>query len=129
MIIDVVPNSIYPMLPSASRRSASRYAVAHAFPIAYFGYEGLPYTDPAHLVPDYVETYLDHFKQDMALHQPSLFIIRSSACGICSRYAPSLHDYFHARGILAEVITPDYDLLAVEEDFHIYVRKGITPNP
>ncbi|MCU0466502.1 MAG: hypothetical protein MUF38_18290 [Anaerolineae bacterium] len=129
MVVDTNPDSAYPLLPINQRRHASRYAVAHPIGFAYYRYNGLPYEDPAHVVPVYAQTYLDHFVEDMRTHKPPLVIIRDSQCSACSLYLQSLHDYLAARGILAEVIEPDYDLLAVDKDFRIYVRKGITPNP
>ena len=129
MLVDTNPDTAYPLLPANQRRHASRYAVAHPIGFAYYRYNGLPYDNPAHVVPPYAQRYLDHFVEDVRTHRPPLVIVRDSPCSACSLYLLSLHDYLDARGILAEVIEPDYDLLAVDEGFHIYVRKGLTPNP
>lgn len=129
MFIDTAPGPAYPMLPALNRRSASRYAVAQPFPIAYYRYLGAHYTDPAHVVPPYMQVYLDHLAEDLRQHQPSLLILRSDACAACRGEYRNLYDYLDVRGILAEVIEPDYDLLAVDSGFHVYLRKGTARNP
>ncbi|MCU0466028.1 MAG: hypothetical protein MUF38_15850 [Anaerolineae bacterium] len=128
MFVDTIPNPAYPMLPALNRRSASRYAVAHPFPIAFYAYDGPAMTDQTHVVPLYMQEYIDSLRKDMAIHQPNLVIMRSGNCGACSQAYPNIYDYLDARGILAEVIEPDYDLLAVDNGFHIYLRKD-TPVP
>ncbi len=129
MFVNTEPGPAYPMLPSMNRRNASRYPMVQVFPVAYYQYPGAHYTDPAHVIPDHMQEYLANFAEDMRQYQPTLVILRSDACAACRGEYRNLYDYLDARGVLAEVIAPDYDLLAVDSGFHVYLRKGATPNP
>jgi len=129
MFVDTILNPAYPMLTALNRRSASRYAAVQAFPMSYYRYEGLPYTDPAHVVPAYMQEYLDAFPVDMAIYKPKLVIFRSDECGVCRGDYSNLYDYLVARGVIDATITPDYTLVAVDEGYHIYVRNDLVPQP
>jgi len=129
MFVDSLPNPAFPMLARLNRRSASRYPMATPFPIAFYQYAGLPYTDPAHIVPEYMQEYLDTFVEDMAAYTPKLAIFRSDRCGSCSDDFPNLYDYMVSRGVIDAVIAPDYTLLTIADGFHIYVRNDLAPQP
>ena len=129
MIVNSDLNPAYPMLAALNRRNASRYATVQAFPIAYYQYQGLPYTDPAHVVPDYMQAYLDTFPVDMAAYTPKLVIFRADKCGVCAGDYGNLFDYLTARGVIDSVITPDYTLVAIDDGYRIYVRNDLAPQP
>jgi len=120
----------YPVLAALNRRSASRYAFAHPIPIAYATYAGAPLTDPAHVVPDYAQEYLDAFVADMALYRPKLVLIHEGGClPPCAIFNGDMIDYLTERGLIDRVITPDYTLVGVDGGFYIFVRKGVQPRP
>jgi hypothetical protein len=126
MHIDVMPQ--FPVLAMLNRRSASRYLVAHPLPIAYWGYEGLPTRDPAHVVPVYAQAYLDSLPLDIAKYHPKLILIQSGGClPPCSVFNGDMHTYLTERGIMDTAILPDYTLLAVDGGFHVYVRDDLAP--
>lgn len=121
MIISMTTDDIYPLLMSTGRRSASRYAMAHPLEIAYYRHE-------TNDVPIYAQTYLDSLVEDIGYFQPSLIIISSHPCVACPPTLNTLYEHMVAQGIIIEVIDPDYDLLTLDNGFHIYVRKGVVPN-
>ena len=123
MFLDSAPIAIYPMLPALNRRSASRYLYTQPFVMAYYQYEGLPYTDPAHVVPEYAQEMLDSIGADIARHHPELIIIRSGYCVPCSQDFPDLYDYLLVRGVIDAVILPEYHLLMVDRHYYIYQRN------
>ena len=129
MFVNTDLNPAYPMLAALNRRSASRYATVQAFPIAYYRYQGLPYSAPNHVVPAYMQEYLDAFAEDMATYNPKLVIFRSDKCGSCSGDFSNMYDYLVARGTIDAVITPGYTLLTVADGFHLYVRNDLAPKP
>jgi len=129
MFLDTIVNPAYPMLAALNRRNVTRYPMATPFPVAYYHYQGLPYTDPAHVVPVYMQEYLDAVQMNVLTYAPKMVIIRSDRCGSCSDDFPSLYDYLVARGVIDTALTPDYTLVAVDEGFHIYVRNDLVPQP
>ncbi len=123
LFLDTIPNPTYPMLPYLNRRSASRYSFTQPFVLAYYGYEGLPYTDPAHVVPAHAQEMLESIGADITRHDPAMVIIRVGRCNSCSDDFPDLYDYLRVRGVIDAVILPAYDLLTVDAPFYIYVRR------
>jgi hypothetical protein len=103
--------------------------LSYPLPFAYYGYQGVPYDDPAHVVPPYAQRYLDHFAEDLRLHQPPLIVISGSPCRVaCNDTAVTdLHDYLDARGVIDAVVLPDYERLTEEYGFVVYLRKGAQP--
>lgn len=125
MVIDTIPSPTYPMLSVLNRRNASRYAMGTPFPASYYHYEGSTYTDPAHVVPPYMQEYLDALVEDVAEYTPKLILIRSDQCGSCRGDYRYLYDYLVGRGVMDAVITPNYTLLNVEAGFHVYLRNDL----
>jgi len=116
----------YPMLVVMNRHNASRYPIAGPIPMAYYAYDDVAYTDPNHVVPEYAQDYLDNFAADLALHTPKLVIIRSSRCEIGCDIIPDLYTYLLARGVIDAAVLPNYDLVAIDQGFHIYQRKRLS---
>jgi hypothetical protein len=125
LILNTAPNPAHPLLNALQRRSASRYAMAHPFPIAYVGYDGLPAAHPQHVAPPYLQDYLDALEADLTLHQPPLVFIHAERCPACPQGFGNLHDYLSVRGHLAAWLTPSYALLTQDRGYHIYVRRDL----
>lgn len=123
--IDDGMSPAYPMLMTMRRHNASRYAMASPIAAGYYNYQGIPYTDPNHIVPEYTQAYLDGIKADIQLHQPRLIFVRYDQCWAkCEgETVENYHDYLVNRGVIGEAALPDYELLVVEEGFYIYKRK------
>ncbi len=125
MFVDTLLSPSYPMLARLNLRNVSRYPMVTPFPVSFYQYTGLRYDDPAHVVPAYMQEYLDAFQNDIAAYSPKLVIIRSDRCGACSGDFSNLYDYLTARGVIATAVSPAYMLLTIVEGFHVYVRNDL----
>lgn len=130
LFVSPVVDPQYPLLPVLNRRSASRYAIAQPLAVSYYRYEGLPYTEAAHVVPEYAQIYLTHLAEDITRYAPPLIFLRSGPCtAACDTGITDYQDYLSARGFVNSVIMPEYDFLEARNGFHIYVRKSLAVRP
>lgn len=119
MVIDTSVFPTYPTLIALNRQNASRYVIAHPIPIGYFGIEGLPYNDPNHIVPVYVQEYLLRLIDDIERHQPVVIIVRRGPCVACPE-GLVLETYLEARQIFSSEPMLKYGLVAEDINFQVY---------
>jgi len=122
MFVDDGLAPAYPMLITMRRHNASRYAMT-VIPVAYYQYKEPPHTEINPIVPAYAQEYLDNFVKDLELHQPPLIFIRSDRVWSMSENITDYHQYLIARGVMDTAVLPYYDLLIVQDNFHIYLRR------
>lgn len=125
LFIDPSIPPMFPLIPGLDRRSASRYAMTHPIVMDHYSQKL-----PLNSVPPYTQQYLDHLQEDLKRYHPNLVFVRSSQCeAACESGVIDIHAYLDDVGFLDTTILSNYDLLSVDNGFHIYVRKGIAPNP
>jgi hypothetical protein len=110
----------YPVLPAIGRRNASRYAVAHPIPLAYYRLEE-DHTSEEHNVPIYAQEYLTNLQQDILQQRPSVVIVRRQECVACPD-GLALDIYLEQQGFFTSEAMRLYRFWGGDEHFHVYIR-------
>ena len=109
----------------ADRRLASKYIPTN--PIS-FGVSGIhdvnELYDPAYVLPESVQAYLNELEASIARDRPALIIIdnRKSCVGCPAEF--QVTEFLRGRGVYAAVIASRYTLLLTSERIELYKRRG-----
>jgi hypothetical protein len=109
----------------ADRRLASKYIPTN--PIS-FGVSGIrdvnELYDPAYVLPESVQAYLNELEASIARDRPALIIIdnRKSCVGCPAEF--QVTEFLRGRGVYDAVIASNYTLLLTSERIELYKRRG-----
>lgn len=122
LIVSDEVSYIYPDIQVANRLQASRYLIAMPIPFAYHGADMSDVYAPSHAVPPLMATYLDDLREDIRSTQPALILLDDDVnCDGCDVNI-DMNAYLAARGLIVDVVAPDYEQIDSIEHFTVYRR-------